>query len=224
MDQMEQQHAAERMQRQMQLDTYAKEAHEVKDRLGKTLDAGILDTVIALRACDIPTTQSCEGHIDHGHPAPWVHVRAPDEPPMIENEMDALTTIKTTYGIDVEQIKESQSQHIMDEFLHLVRDGQSDEWKAWMSKNMLLQKQVQDLLETYASKVGNDVAKQITIHSSTIGGDFRIVAGLEQYEILNAKQKNQNERDALTKHLVDLQQIMQDFGAFIKQEFLDGRI
>ena len=45
------------------------------DRLGRPIDHGIHDTVIALNLLGFPTTASCEGHDDHGTPAPWVAVR-----------------------------------------------------------------------------------------------------------------------------------------------------
>jgi hypothetical protein len=47
-------------------------ASQFADKLGRGLDPGITDTVIALNMLGIPTTQSCEGHLDHGRPYPWV--------------------------------------------------------------------------------------------------------------------------------------------------------
>lgn len=41
------------------------------------LDAGILDTVVALRALGIHTTQSCEGHASRGLAGPWVDICDP---------------------------------------------------------------------------------------------------------------------------------------------------
>lgn len=45
---------------------------QVRDRLGKGIDAGILETVIVLNLLGIYTTQSCEGHIDWGKGGPWI--------------------------------------------------------------------------------------------------------------------------------------------------------
>src|SRR5581483_1069474 len=49
------------------------------DRLGKGIDAGILDTVIALRLSGIHTVSSCEGHLNWGVGAPWVSMAAPPD-------------------------------------------------------------------------------------------------------------------------------------------------
>ena len=50
----------------------------ITDKLGKPVDAGILETVVALNALDIPTTASCEGHVDWGTGAPWVDIASND--------------------------------------------------------------------------------------------------------------------------------------------------
>jgi len=42
------------------------------DGLGKRIDAGIMDAVVALNANDIYTTASCEGHLDWGATRGWI--------------------------------------------------------------------------------------------------------------------------------------------------------
>jgi hypothetical protein len=44
------------------------------DKLGTPLDPGIVETVVALNLLGLQTFQSCEGHLDHGCPYPWVTV------------------------------------------------------------------------------------------------------------------------------------------------------
>ncbi len=46
----------------------------VTDKLGEPIDKGIFDTVVALNILGFVTRQSCEGHLDHGLPYPWVDV------------------------------------------------------------------------------------------------------------------------------------------------------
>jgi hypothetical protein len=49
------------------------------DKLGKPIEQGIKDVVIALRVNDFTPNQSCEGHItDKGSIAPWVEIFAPE--------------------------------------------------------------------------------------------------------------------------------------------------
>jgi len=47
----------------------------ITDRLGKPIELGIRETCAALMINGLPTTQSCEGHLDdHGLPYPWVDI------------------------------------------------------------------------------------------------------------------------------------------------------
>lgn len=42
------------------------------DGLGYPIDLGIKDTLIVLNLLGFTTSQSCEGHLDHGCANPWV--------------------------------------------------------------------------------------------------------------------------------------------------------
>lgn len=44
------------------------------DKLGMPIDPRIFETVVALNLLGLRTFQSCEGHLDHGCPYPWVTV------------------------------------------------------------------------------------------------------------------------------------------------------
>jgi len=67
--------------RQKQWQELTDEVNQIKDRLDEGIDEGIKETVIALKALEINTSQSCEGHDGHdGHPegTPFVDISAPD--------------------------------------------------------------------------------------------------------------------------------------------------
>jgi hypothetical protein len=49
------------------------------DRLGRPIDKGIKESVIALNALGLQTRASCEGHLHHGIKAPWVDVGSIDD-------------------------------------------------------------------------------------------------------------------------------------------------
>jgi hypothetical protein len=50
----------------------------IRDGLGEKVDPGIRETIVALKANECSTTQSCEGHEDRGLPFPWVDVESPE--------------------------------------------------------------------------------------------------------------------------------------------------
>lgn len=49
----------------------------VTDKIGKPIDKGIFDAVVALNILGFDTYQSCEGHMDHGLPFPWIDITLP---------------------------------------------------------------------------------------------------------------------------------------------------
>lgn len=58
---------------QSEIDMRARVA-QLTDKLGREMDAGIIDTVVALNLAGFTTVQSCEGHLDHGAAYPWVNL------------------------------------------------------------------------------------------------------------------------------------------------------
>src|SRR5438876_3722289 len=51
---------------------------QMTDKLGKGIDVGIAETVVAFNMLGIFTTASCEGHLHHGTGAPWVDIEDPN--------------------------------------------------------------------------------------------------------------------------------------------------
>jgi len=50
---------------------------QTTDRLGMPIDGGIFETVVCLNILGIVTRQSCEGHLGRARPAPWVTFTTP---------------------------------------------------------------------------------------------------------------------------------------------------
>ncbi|GEM_PF-5808853 len=51
----------------------------IEDEIDDEIDEKMRGLVSILNSRGVPTTGSCEGHIDHGSPAPWVKVNEEDE-------------------------------------------------------------------------------------------------------------------------------------------------
>lgn len=49
------------------------------DGMGRPIDTGIMGVILGLNAHGMHTTMSCEGHLDHGLPYPWVWVPVEDQ-------------------------------------------------------------------------------------------------------------------------------------------------
>ncbi|MFQ5662180.1 MAG: hypothetical protein ACE5F2_02940 [Candidatus Paceibacteria bacterium] len=64
-----------------------KEIDEIIDIVGHKIDNGIKETVVAFDMNGLPTHNSCEGHIDHGFPYPFVEVTAGEEKTKLEKKL-----------------------------------------------------------------------------------------------------------------------------------------
>ncbi|HWS85052.1 MAG TPA: hypothetical protein VN207_12430 [Ktedonobacteraceae bacterium] len=98
------------------------------DALGKRIDIGIMGLVLALNAYGIKTTASCEGHLDHGNPYPWVWVE--------KSSGEALSRMVKAFGgnLKISQIFDdtyqltsstsrlSEKQTEMQQFAEFLRD------------------------------------------------------------------------------------------------------
>lgn len=51
---------------------------QITDQLGMGIDPGIFESVVVFNALGFHTQQSCEGHLDHGKPAPWITFVTPE--------------------------------------------------------------------------------------------------------------------------------------------------
>lgn len=72
--QQRQQREREREPRRSEWERITREVEQIADRLGHPVDDGIKQTVVALRAHQLETSASCEGHADQGAPFPWIEV------------------------------------------------------------------------------------------------------------------------------------------------------
>lgn len=70
---------AERSEKRKRWEALEAEIEQITDRLGKGIDPEIKQSVVALKAFEFPTSQSCEGHLEgeHGSSFPWVEIYAP---------------------------------------------------------------------------------------------------------------------------------------------------
>jgi hypothetical protein len=83
-------------EKQVQWEMKQEEINKITDALGKEIDEGIKETVIAFNLLGIHTRQSCEGHLDEGVAAPWIDILSPESRklfPKIEELREKLDTL-----------------------------------------------------------------------------------------------------------------------------------
>lgn len=67
---------------------------EFTDKLGREMDPGIIEAVVTLNLAGFTTVQSCEGHLDHGTPYPWVNLADVGWERIIEKEWERVAALR----------------------------------------------------------------------------------------------------------------------------------
>jgi len=73
---MEEFEKPEKTEKEKAWEEMASRVELIADKLGKEIDPGIKEAIIAFNLLDINTTGSCEGHLDRGTFAPYIDVKA----------------------------------------------------------------------------------------------------------------------------------------------------
>jgi hypothetical protein len=204
------------------------EVEKITDDLGRGIDEGIKETIIALNVNGIPTSQSCEGHFegesDHGYPMPWVMVEAPNRPEWrYENEEEILKQVAEKYGITTEETRRARNEEAWKEYLRLA-GGQKEttEYKIWDEENTRLFAKVEALLKEFYTE--RNVPDEIRIIIDK-GAGWLDVHGGGKFYIPNAEKERlqteltEEERKHIPEVFKNCQKEMQDFTAFLKNKF-----
>lgn len=192
------------------------------DSLGKGIDKGIRDVVVSFNVMDIPTSASCEGHVDGGLPYPWVEVEAEGQPEArFEHEREIAERIASERGVDIERILRSDDKDGWVQWeKERSKQPETEAFREWRKKQSALVSIVENLLsEFYANR--------------SVEGDehLRCDAGPE-----SARVENGGEEDIPFFRLTDVteellkrrkerlerfQKEMHDFGEFLKKKYFE---
>lgn len=65
------------IQKEKEWNSISQQVDRIIDSLHEPIDAGIKEVVVGLKAHNVGTMGSCEGHLDRGLPYPWIDVGSP---------------------------------------------------------------------------------------------------------------------------------------------------
>jgi hypothetical protein len=142
------------------------EVSHITDGLNLSIDEGIREAVAVLRALNVETTQSCEGHLDQGSPSPYVDIQDPGKPDhRFLGEIEQLQTLAKKYNITSQEIgawpsdkdRMSRAKFAYDEWMTWRGEAsreETGEYKAWRQRDVLLLASFDELIaQFYASRV-----------------------------------------------------------------------
>ncbi len=105
-----------RSEKQKIWDDKLKEIEQITDAVGKPIEEGIMETVVAFNVMEINTSQSCAGHEDmEGGQRlwPWVEISAPDKPEnQFEGEDEIFEKIAKANEIKPDDLKKGKPREL----------------------------------------------------------------------------------------------------------------
>lgn len=176
----------------------------LQDRLGKGVDPLIVQTVTGLRAHGFQTLASCQGHIEWGTGTPWVDISHTDYQQMratFYRAVDMRTRI--TQAPDLIARKKLEDE-LLDE-INDIEDSVADQMHQVI-------KSVFDVLARFNAAQDMPFENQLTVRA--IGAT--VIRVENQGAILQKSKSNRNEL-----RLSAFQQVMEDFGGFLKATYLE---
>ena len=106
-------------ERQIRWNTISAQVEQITDKLGKPVDGGIKEAVVAFMVNDLTTESSCEGHLDWGYPYPSVFINHSLKSPEFREKVLALTTEVTAKGYEGIQNIPKEDAELYSRFVEL---------------------------------------------------------------------------------------------------------
>lgn len=188
----------------------ASEFNDPENKEKDEKDPKIVDTVAALWTLEVATSQSCEGHIDHGRPYPWIMIEGPNEPKQrFNNEYELKAEIAERNNVPVEQIDWNSGGQPAKEFWYKVsEDDETQEYKKWREENKKLYDKVKGWLDDFykTREVSGDV--KLTLDGS----------GDSAFEIRGGKEELDDQKRDLKELISKRQEEMAAFTQFLKEK------
>lgn len=195
----------EAVKKQEAWNAVAERIEQTTDGLGKKIEDGIKETVIAFNILGLPTTGSCEGHLQRAIGSPWIDIE-----PMATSEME---TLQKEMGDVYDQIEILEKENLdaveldeMYEKFHALRKQRERFYLEEMKKAVTL------LGEFYK---GREVEYDRILIAITWGYRARIQAqGTDLQAIASPEDKERN--------LVRYQEEMRAFTEFLKNKYFES--
>jgi len=200
------------------LNKLRKKVDKITDVLGMPIDKEIKEAVIMFNAVGLYTSGSCEGHLNHGLPAPWIHIEAPNEPKeRYIKEKEIFRQVARKYNLKVEELRRGYNMEAFEEAgRKIMKNEETKEYKRWKKENKKLLKKAKKFLEEFYRnrKLDPDIKLEIEIFGD---GSFRIHNGGKYYKL--AKDLSEKEKKKAEQMLEKFRKEMNDFSEFLKNKY-----
>ena len=174
--------------------TWAKIAQQVdtiKDGLGKGIEIGIKEAVIAINAFGINTTMSCEGHFERGVAGPWVDIdiQETEEIKKLRDDLRSTNEISKDKEKDRDKLNKEELEK-----LYKLWD-ESHKLEDRLEKITLPEsKKIFNLLSEFYKNRSVDFDQMLALNFSPFGGSRLMCQGTRLQEVMSPEEKADNLR------------------------------
>ncbi len=212
----------ENQEKNLKLEEIRQEVENIGDRLGRPIDEGIREAVVMFKANELPTSDSCEGHVERGLPVPYVEVSAPNEPEeRFIGQNEAFEKVAKKYNITVEETKTSKIDEAYWEAMkECSQNEETEEYKKWNKENEKLLAKGRNLLEKFYKE--RQVEPNIKLQIEEGVGNFIIHNGGEDYKpvIEEEREFTEEEKKVRAEKVEKYRAEMKKFTKFLKDKYL----
>lgn len=193
---------------------------QLKDKIGGEMDEGIIETVAAFWLHKIPTSGSCEGHIDWGSDGPWIRVESPDRPKeRFHHEIEIKEKIAARFGVTLEAIDDYENREASEVFWsEAVASGETEAFQKFRERNARLEEKVSALLNEFYTNHETSDDVLLKIQRAGPGGMFYVYSGEFDKDSVDATKLSEEEKADLLNTLKSRQKEMRAFTEFLKNK------
>jgi len=225
-EQPKMQETSEDQDKNLKLEEIRQEVENIGDRIGRPIDEGIRETVAMFKANELPTSDSCEGHVERGLPVPYVEVSAPNEPQeRFVGQNEVFEKVAKKYNITPEEAKTSKIDEAYWEAMkECSQNEETEEYKKWNEENEKLLAKGQGLLEEFYKE--RQVEPNVKLQIEEGVGTYRIHNGGEDYQpIIEEEQEySDEEKKVRSEKLEKYRSEMKEFTEFLREKYLEDNI
>jgi hypothetical protein len=207
----------------------------VTDGLNLAIDEGIREAVAVLRALNLETTSSCEGHLDQGSPSPYIDAQAPGEPRhRFQGEPEQLQVLAIKYDITPSEItawpyevnRVQRAQNAYSEWMQWCENpsrAETPQYEAWDRENTRIRAVIAKLIDEFYTtrkrpKYGYVSHENDRLRTETALYDKYFQAAIRQQK----DPLSGADREQLRRRLPLAQAEMHAFIAFLKRNFIEN--
>jgi hypothetical protein len=199
-----------------------RELRDITDLQGTPIEEGIIESVAMLNLAGIPTSGSCEGHLNRAEAFPWITYMAPGEPKYRwEGEEELQTKALSTIGASESAISSGplydaniQAKYL-DAFYNLKPESTPEtvEYQLWSKENLRLTSLVQRLIKAYTRTFRHQQDDKLVVELTLIGA-----GGSGQISIMDRHTENAEVAPESLERLHAKREEMGRFASFVLQQ------